>query len=71
MNIKMDSNRIAPIKTIESGISSNSQIVPVPFSKTEPPFRKVAFVRQISNTTLQQIIKPIQYIIYHGYLGCY
>ena len=44
-------NRIVPINTIESGISSNSQIVPAPFCKTEPPFRKVAFVRQISNTT--------------------
>ena len=42
-------NKIVPINTIESGISSNSQIVPAPFSKTEPPFRKVAFVRQISN----------------------
>ena len=46
-------NRIVPIETIERGISSNSEIGNqiVPFSKTELPFRKVAFVRQIFNTT--------------------
>ena len=50
-------NRIVPIETIESGISSNleigNQIVPFPpFSKTEQPFKRAAFVREISYTTV-------------------
>ena len=47
-------NRIVPIETIEMGVSSNSEMGNkiVPFSKTESPFRKVAFVRQKCNTTL-------------------
>ena len=46
-------NRIVPIETIEGGISSNSEIGNqiVPISKTEQPFRKVVFVRQISKTS--------------------
>ena len=49
-------NRILPLETIET-ISSNleigNQIVPFPpFSKTEQPFKRAAFVREISYTTV-------------------
>ena len=50
-------NRIVPIETIEMGVSSNSEMGNkiVPFSKTESPFRKVAFVRQKCKTTLDPL----------------
>ena len=61
-DIKMDlsnnvKNGIVPTETNKSGISSNleigNQIVPFPpFSKTEQPFKRAAFVREISYTTV-------------------
>ena len=59
-----DTNRIVSIEAIESGISSNfekkNQIVP--FSQTEKPFQKVAFVRQISNSTDDKTIHYISWL---------